>query len=96
MLGQRTERLFPCELLTIYRWLKEAREKAGLPWLEPKLLRKFNAQWLLDQGVDVSDIAMLQGRALPSSLAITIEHYVADYEKRLRTVFEQHAPRVFP
>jgi transcriptional regulator with XRE-family HTH domain len=89
-------KLFPCKEHTIYHWLKEAREAAGLPWLEPKLLRKFNAQYLLDQGVDVSDIAMLQGRALPSSLAITIEHYVADYEKRLRAVFDKHAPRVFP
>ncbi len=51
MLGQRSDRLFPCEELTIYRWLKEARERAGLPWLQPRLLRKFSAQWLLDCGV---------------------------------------------
>jgi hypothetical protein len=36
MLGQKSDRLFPCEELTIYRWLKEARERAGLPWLEPR------------------------------------------------------------
>lgn len=96
MLGQRDDRLFPCEELTIYRWLKEARERAGLPWLEPRLLRKFNAQWFLDSGVDLSDIAILQGRALPSSLAITVEHYIQDYERRLRSVFDKYAPRVFP
>ncbi len=94
MLGQKTDRLFPCKELTIYRWLKEARERAGLPWLEPKLLRKFNAQWLLDRGVDPSDIDLLQGRSVRER--ILFNHYVADYERRLRQVFESHAPRVFP
>jgi integrase len=96
MVQMQTDRLFPCTEDKLYEYLKRAREAAGLPWLEPRLLRKFNAQYLLDQGVDISDIALLQGRALPSGLAITIEHYVADYEKRLRAVFERHAPRVFP
>jgi hypothetical protein len=27
---------------------------------------------------------------------VLFEHYIADYERRLRQVFEQHAPRVFP
>ncbi|MFZ8841959.1 MAG: hypothetical protein ACO2PM_24145, partial [Pyrobaculum sp.] len=94
MLGQKTDRLFPCEELTIYRWLKEAREGAGLPWLEPRLLRKFNAQWLLDRGVDPTDIDLLQGRSVRER--VLFEHYIADYERRLRQVFEQHAPRVFP
>jgi integrase len=94
MLGQKTNRLFPCEELTIYKWLKEARERAGLPWLEPRLLRKFHAQWLLDRGVDPSDIDLLQGRSVKER--VLFEHYVADYERRLRQVFEQHAPRVFP
>jgi len=93
MLGQKTDRLFPCEELTIYKWLKEARERAGLPWLEPRLLRKFNAQWLLDRGVDPTDIDLLQGRSVRER--VLFEHYVADYERRLRQVFEQHAPRVF-
>ena len=94
MLGQKTDRLFPCEELTIYRWLKEARERAGLPWLEPRLLRKFNAQWLLDRGVDPSDIDLLQGRSVRER--VLFEHYISDFERRLRRVFEQHAPRVFP
>jgi integrase len=94
MLKQRSERLLPCEELTIYRWLKEAREKAGLPWLEPRLLRKFNAQWLLDRGVDPTDIDLLQGRSVRER--VLFEHYVADYERRARQVFEQHAPRIFP
>jgi len=94
MLRQRTERLFPCEELTVYRWLKEARERAGLPWLEPRLLRKFNAQWLLDRGVDPTDIDLLQGRSVRER--VLFEHYIADYERRLRQVFESHAPRVFP
>ncbi len=94
MLGQRSDRLFPCEELTIYRWLKEARERAGLPWLEPRLLRKFNAQWLLDRGVDPTDIDLLQGRSVKER--VLFEHYIADYERRLRQVFEQNAPRVFP
>jgi integrase len=94
MLRQRTERLFPCEELTIYKWLKEARERAGLPWLEPRLLRKFSAQWLLDRGVDPSDIDLLQGRSVRERTLF--EHYVADYERRARQVFEQYAPRVFP
>ena len=94
MLRQHSERLFPCEELTIYRWLKEARERAGLPWLEPRLLRKFNAQWLLDRGVDPTDIDLLQGRSVRER--VLFEHYIADYERRLRQVFEQHTPRVFP
>ena len=94
MLRQRTERLFPCEELTVYRWLKEARERAGMPWLEPRLLRKFNAQWLLDRGVDPTDIDLLQGRSVRER--VLFEHYIADYERRLRQVFENHAPRVFP
>ncbi|AKT34291.1 Uncharacterized protein conserved in archaea [Pyrobaculum sp. WP30] len=94
MLRQRTERLFPCEELTVYRWLKEARERAGLPWLEPRLLRKFSAQWLLDRGVDPTDIDLLQGRSVRER--VLFEHYIADYERHLRQVFEQHAPRVFP
>jgi integrase len=94
MLRQRSERLFPCEELTIYRWLKEARERAGLSWLEPRLLRKFNAQWLLDRGVDPTDIDLLQGRSVRER--VLFNHYIADYERRLRQVFEQHAPRVFP
>jgi integrase len=94
MLGQKSDRLFPCEELTIYRWLKEARERAGMPWLEPRLLRKFNAQWLLDRGVDPTDIDLLQGRSVRER--VLFEHYIADYERRLRQVFEQHAPRVFP
>jgi len=94
MLRQKSGRLFPCEELTIYRWLKEARERAELPWLEPRLLRKFNAQWLLDRGVDPSDIDLLQGRSVRER--VLFEHYVANYERRARQVFEQHAPRVFP
>jgi len=94
MLRQRTERLFPCEELTVYRWLKEARERAGMPWLEPRLLRKSNAQWLLDRGVDPTDIDLLQGRSVRER--VLFEHYIADYERRLRQVFESHAPRVFP
>jgi integrase len=94
MLRQKSDRLFPCEELTIYRWLKEARERAVLPWLEPRLLRKFNAQWLLDRGVDPTDIDLLQGRSVKER--VLFEHYIADYERRLRQVFEQHAPQVFP
>jgi integrase len=94
MLRQRSDRLFPCEELTVYRWLREARERAGLPWLEPRLLRKFNAQWLLDRGVDPTDIDLLQGRSVRER--VLFEHYIADFERRLRQVFEQHAPRVFP
>ncbi|MCU7787100.1 helix-turn-helix domain-containing protein [Pyrobaculum sp. 3827-6] len=91
----RGDKLFPCKEHTLYEWLKEARERAGLPWLEPRLLRKFHAQWLLDRGVDVADIALLQGRSLPGGLAVTIEHYIQDYERRLRTVFEKYTPRLF-
>jgi len=90
------DRLFPCLKHTVYGWLKLARERAGLLWLEPRLLRKFNAQYMLDAGADLADIAVLQGRALPSGLAVTIEHYIADYEKRLRQVFDRFAPKVFP
>jgi integrase len=90
------DRLFPCLKHTLYGWLKLARKKADLPWLEPRLLRKFNAQYMLDAGADLADIAVLQGRALPSGLAVTVEHYIADYEKRLRHVFERYAPKIFP
>jgi integrase len=89
-----TDKLFPCREDTLYQWLKEARERAGFPWLEPRLLRKFNAQWLLDRGVDPTDIDLLQGRSVRER--VLFEHYVADYERRLRQVFEQHAPSVFP
>jgi len=89
-----TDKLFPCREDTLYQWLKEARERAGLPWLEPRLLRKFNAQWLLDRGVDPTDIDLLQGRSVRER--VLFEHYIADYERRLRQVFESHAPRVFP
>jgi integrase len=94
MLRQKSDRLLPCEELTIYRWLKEARERAGLPWLEPRLLRKFNAQWLLDRGVDPSDIDLLQGRSVRER--VLFDHYIADFERRLRAVFDRYAPRVFP
>ena len=94
MLGQKSGRLFPCEELTVYRWLKEARERAGLAWLEPRLLRKFHAQWLLDCGVDPTDIDLLQGRSVRER--VLFEHYISDFERRLRQVFERHAPRVFP
>jgi integrase len=90
------EKLFTCREHIIYSWLRLAREKAGLPWLEPRLLRKFNAQYMLDAGADLADIAVLQGRALPSGLAVTVEHYIADYERRLRQVFDKFAPKVFP
>jgi integrase/transposase-like protein len=89
-----TDKLFPCREDTLYQWLKEARERAGLPWLEPRLLRKFNAQWFLDRGVDPTDIDLLQGRSVRER--VLFEHYVADYERRLRQVFERHAPKVFP
>jgi integrase len=89
-----TDKLFPCREDTLYQWLKETRERAGLTWLEPRLLRKFNAQWLLDRGVDPTDIDLLQGRSVRER--VLFEHYIADYERRLRQVFEQHAPRVFP
>jgi len=89
-----TDKLFPCREDTLYQWLKEAREEAGLPWLEPRLLRKFNAQWLLDRGVDPTDIDLLQGRSVKER--VLFEHYIANYERRLRQVFEQHSPRVFP
>jgi integrase/DNA-binding XRE family transcriptional regulator len=89
-----TDKLFPCREDTLYQRLKEARERSGLPWLDPHLLRKFNAQWLLDRGVDPTDIDLLQGRSVKER--VLFEHYIADYERRLRQVFEQHAPRVFP
>jgi integrase len=91
-----SERLFPCKEDTIYSWLKLAREKAGFPWLEPRLLRKFVAQFMLDAGADWTDIAMLQGRALPSGVAVTVEHYIVDFERRLRQVFDKYAPKIFP
>jgi len=91
-----SDKLLPCREETLYQWLKEAREKAGLAWLEPKLLRKFVAQFMLDAGADLADIAMLQGRALPSGLAVTVEHYIIDYERRLRQVFDKFAPKIFP
>ena len=91
-----TDKLFPCQEEKLYQWLKEARMRAGLLWLEPRLLRKFNAQYMLDAGADLADIAVLQGRALPSGLAVTVEHYIADYERRLRQVFDKFAPRIFP
>ena len=93
-LRMQSDRLFPCKEHTLYGHLKEAREGAGLPWLEPHLLRKFNAQWLLDRSVDPTDIDLLQGRSVRER--VLFEHYIADFEKRLRAVFEQHAPRVFP
>jgi len=93
-LRMQSDRLFPCKEHTLYGYLKEAREAAGLPWLEPHLLRKFNAQWLLDRGVDPTDIDLLQGRSVRER--VLFEHYIADFEKRLRAVFEQYAPRVFP
>jgi integrase len=89
-----TDKLFLCREDTLYQWLKEAREQAGLPWLEPRLLRKFHAQWLLDRGVDPTDIDLLQGRSVKER--VLFSHYIADFERRLRQVFEQHAPRVFP
>ncbi len=91
-----TDKLFPCREETLYQWLKEARKRAGLPWLEPKLLRKFVAQYMLDAGADLADIAVLQGRGLPSSLAVTVEHYIVDYERRLRQVFDKFVPKIFP
>jgi len=93
--GEHYERLFPMREYLAYTWLKAAREAAGLPWLEPRLLRKFFAQHLLDAGVDPNTIALLQGRALPSGIAITVDHYVWDYETRLRKVWEEHHPVVF-
>jgi len=91
---RKRRRLFPCKEKTLYGWLSEARERAGMPWLEPRLLRKFNAQWLLNRGVDPADIDLLQGRSARER--VLFEHYIADYERKLRHVFEQHAPRVFP
>jgi len=88
-------KLFPVSEVTMHRWLKAAREAAGLPWLEPRLLRKFYAQWLLDRGVDPNTIALLQGRALPSGVAVTVDHYIWDYERRLRQVWEEHYPQIF-
>jgi len=89
------DRLWPMKENTMYTWLREARLAANLPWLEPHLLRKFFAQWMLDRGVDPNTIALLQGRALPSGVAVTIDHYVYDYETRLRRVWEEHHPVVF-
>ena len=91
-----SDKLFPCREETLYQWLKEARKRAGLAWLEPRLLRKFAAQYMLDAGADLADIAVLQGRALPSGLAVTVEHYIVDLERRLRHVFDKFAPKVFP
>jgi len=88
-------KLFPVGESTMHMWLKAARETAGLPWLEPRLLRKFFAQYLLDRGVDPNTIALLQGRALPSGVAITVDHYIYDYERRLRKVWEENRPVVF-
>jgi len=93
--GEHYERLFPMREYLAYTWLKNAREAAGLPWLQPRLLRKFFAQHLLDAGVDPHSIALLQGRALPGGVAVTIDHYVWDYETRLRRVWEEHHPVVF-
>jgi integrase/lambda repressor-like predicted transcriptional regulator len=89
-----TDKLFPCREETLYQWLKEARERAGLPWLEPRLLRKFHAQWFLDRNADPTDIDLLQGRSVRER--VLFEHYISDFERRLRQVFESHAPRVFP
>jgi len=93
--GGNKDRLFPVTEGIMYTWLKNARESVGLPWLEPRLLRKFNAQYLLDRGVDPNTIALLQGRALPSGVAVTIDHYIYDYERHLRKVWEEHHPPVF-
>jgi hypothetical protein len=58
------------------------------------LLRKFNAQRLLDRSVDPTEVDLLQSRSVRER--VLFEHYIAGYERRLRQVFEQHAPRVFP
>jgi len=93
--GGNKDTLFPVTEGIMYTWLKAAREATGLPWLEPHLLRKFFAQWLLDRGVDPHSIALLQGRALPGGVAVTIDHYIWDYETRLRKVWEENRPVVF-
>jgi len=89
------DRLWPMKENTMYTWLKAAREAAGHPWLEPRLLRKFFAQWMLDRGVDPNTIALLQGRALPSGVGVTIDHYIYDYERHLRKAWEENRPVVF-
>jgi hypothetical protein len=58
------------------------------------LLRRFNAQLLLDSGADAADIDLPLGRSVEES--ILFELYIADYERCLRQVFERYAPRVFP
>ena len=58
------------------------------------MLRKFNAQWLLDRGIDPTDIDLLQNRSVRER--VLFKHYIADYERRLRAVFDSHEPRVFP
>jgi len=93
--GGYADRIFPTGERTMRRWLSEAQTAAGLPWLKSHLLRKFFAQYLLDTGVDPHSIALLQGRALPSGVAVTIDHYIYDYESRLRRVWEEHHPAVF-
>jgi len=89
------DRLWPMKENTMYTWLREARLAANLPWLEPHLLRKFFAQWMLNRGVDPHSIALLQGRALPGGVGVTIEYYIFDYESRLRKVWEENRPVVF-
>jgi len=95
LVGGRADKLWPMSEVAMHLWLKDARESVGLPWLEPRLLRKFFAQWMLDKGVDPNTIALLQGRALPSGVGVTIDHYIWDYETRLRRVWEEHHPPVF-
>ncbi len=58
------------------------------------MLRRFNAQWLLDSGADAANIDLSLGRSVRER--VLFELYIADYKRRLRQVFESHAPRVFP
>jgi len=95
VVGSRSDRIFPMSEVAMHLWFRDAREAAGLPWLEPHLLRKFFAQWMLDRGVDPNTIALLQGRALPSGVSVTVDYYIYDYETRLRRVWEEHHPVVF-
>jgi len=92
-LNEWRSRLLPFDRNRLRRELEETAKRAIGRVIEPRVLRKFWASWMVSQGVPAVIVDMLQGR-LPLNHRVLAQHYLALKPSDLRELTLSHIPKI--
>jgi integrase len=92
-LNEWRSRLLPFDRGRLRRVLEEAARRVIGRVIEPRVLRKFWATWMVNQGVPAVIVDLLQGR-VPLNHRVLAQHYLALKPSDLRELTLSHTPRI--